>query len=421
MGLSKYVVLAALMRNERRGPQALAEIQARKLQRLVAHAYENVPFYRRLFQQAKLRPGDVRSAADLERLPVVDRDLLRAQPLEDVIDRRRRLGELVERHTSGSSGSPFRFFVDAAYDIHCKAQYLRPYLSNGRTPFDRVLHFTAFPDRRPRWFERIGLMRETLVGCSRPVDELLDALRHEQADIVQGYPSVLSALAARIDPGEPGFRWPRMVFTDSELLTSSVRRRIDESFGAPVFDVFGSYETDNIGYECAEHAGYHLAIDCVVAEFVRGGAAVAPGESGELVCTVLDNYAMPLIRYNLEDIAAAAPEPCRCGRGLPLMSVVEGRSVDCVVLPDGSLQSPMQFLGALDSIGELALEYQIVQTARDAFLVRLVPRRELDAADRGRVADTILGQLPDAHVRLQEVGEIAREPSGKRRTFICEV
>ncbi|HUO82696.1 MAG TPA: hypothetical protein VM616_07560 [Gammaproteobacteria bacterium] len=418
--MSKFVTLAGLMRNERRSPRALVELQRRKLQRLVRHAYQHVPLYTRLFREAGVQPGDIRTAADLASLPVIDKNLLRMQPLEDVIDSRRR-GELIERNTSGTSGSPFRFFVDPSFDNHCKAQYLRPYLSNGRTPFDRVLRFTSHADGRRSWFQRLGLMRETSVGCGLPAGELLEALRRENADILQGYPSVLAALAARIDPGEPGFRRPRMVFTDSELLSIAQRRQIEESFGAPVFDVFGTFETDNIGHECSEHAGYHLAIDCVVAEVLQDGVTAPPGETGSLVCTVLDNFAMPFIRYDLGDIVAFSSEACRCGRSLPLMSIVEGRRVDYAVLPDGSRQSPMRFLLAFDSISELALEYQVVQTACDAFLINLVPRRELAEADRTRIAGFIRAERPGARVTVQEVVDIAPEASGKRRTFISQI
>jgi phenylacetate-CoA ligase len=415
------MVLASLLRNERRDPAELADLQSRKLKRIVAHAYRHVRFYRRVFDAARVRPDEIETAADLVRLPVIEKSELKRQAPEDLVDSSRPIGELIERRTSGSSGSPFRFFVDRAFDQHCKAQYLRPYLSNGRSVFERAVRFTSFPDTRRRWFERLGLLRETRVDCVAPAAVQLETLRRENADIVQGYPSVLAALAARIDTQERGFRAPRIVFTDSELLTPPARRLIEAAFGAPVFDVFGTFETDNIGYECEEHAGYHLAIDCVVAEFVRDGMPVEPGESGDLVCTVLDNYAMPFIRYRLDDTAAASPEACRCKRNLPLMSVVEGRHYDNVLLPDGATQSPLRILVALDSIGELALEYQIVQKATDAFQVRLVPRRALTTADREQVAGIVRRHLPGARVTVHEQTELARERSGKRRAFIREL
>lgn len=408
------------MHNERRTPQDLADLQARKLRRLIAHACEYVPFYRRLFQDAGVTAGDIRNPADLVRLPVVDKEMLRSQAIGDLVDHRRSPEDLIERHTSGSSGSPFRFLVDAAYDQHCKAQYLRPYLTNGRSLLDRVLHFTSSSSRPRKWFTRAGLLRSTRVGCSQPVDRLLAVLNEEHADIVQGYPSVLSSLANRIDAARRGFRSPRRVFTDSELLIPDARRRIERAFGAPVFDVFGTFETDNIAYECSEHAGYHLAIDCVVVEFLRDGKPVTPGESGDLVCTVLNNFAMPFIRYKLGDIAAALPGYCRCGRNLPMMKVIEGRSVDCMLMPDGTMQSPMNFLLQMDALGELALEYQVVQTEADAFVVRLVPARDVTSADRKHLSDFIVAQCPGARVSVEQVEHIEREPSGKRRTFICQ-
>jgi phenylacetate-CoA ligase len=154
---------------------------------------------------------------------------------------------------------------------------------------------------------------------------------------------------------------------------------------------------------------------------LENGAPVAAGESGDLVCTVLGNYGMPFIRYSLGDVAALSPEACSCGRALPLMSIVEGRRVDCVRLPGGGLQSPMRFLGALDSIDELALEYQVVQSSPGDFLVKLVPRRELADDDQQHIAGLIRAQLPDARVTIQPVGHIPREASGKRRTFTSRI
>ena len=417
---SKYGVLVGLMRNERRSLRELVAKQEHKLRRLVRHAYEHVPFYRRLFVDAGVEPGDIQSAADLAKLPVIDKTLLRAQPVEDLIDRRVSLDALIERHTSGSSGSPFRFFVDRDFDAFCKAQYLRPYLSNGRTPLDRVLRLTDTSDADSKWFQRLGIMREQRLVAGNHAEQLLAAFLARRPDILQGYPSKLLALAGAIEREKPRFVAPRMVFSDSELLTAAARRHIERVIGARVIDVFGSYETDNIGYECHEHSGYHLAIDCVVPEFVVDGRPVAPGVPGELVCTILHNYAMPLIRYSLGDIAAASGHACACGRGLPLMTVIEGRLVDCVLRADGSSESPMQFLVKLDCISDFALEYQVAQKAYDEFLVTLVPRRTLRDVDRDVVVNAILGQYPDARVSLVEATDIACEPSGKRRTFISE-
>ncbi len=421
MAVSKYIRLAGLMYNEWRTPQALAALQARKLRRLVEHAYDNVPFYRDLFRAAGAKPGDIRTAADLAGLPVVDKDMLRAQPLAELVDRRLGPEKIIERHTSGSSGSPFRFAVDEAYDQHCKAQYLRPYLSNGRSIGDRVVHFTAWTSTPTPWFTRAGLLRSRRVDGSLPADKLLEALRSANADIIQGYPSVLSGMASRIDPARRGFRPPRMVFTDSELLAPDARRRIEAAFGAPVYDVYGTFETDNVGYECSEHSGYHLAIDCAVFEFVRGGRPVAAGESGNVVCTVLHNLAMPLIRYKLGDIGSASLQRCACGRGLPLMNVIEGRDVDCVVMPDGTSRSPIQFLVSMDKLGDLALEYQFVQTSLQQFVLRLVPSRELTAADRDRLAGILSAHHPGASMEIEQVAHLEREPSGKRRAFVSRL
>ncbi|HEX9876073.1 MAG TPA: hypothetical protein VGC50_05410 [Gammaproteobacteria bacterium] len=418
---SKYRRLISLMRNEWRSPEALAAMQNAKLRRLVDHAYTNVPFYRRLFREAGAVPADIRNAADLVRLPVIDKSMLRVRPVEDIVDRRMRPEQLIERYTSGSTGAPFRFFVDAAFDAQCKAQYLRPYLTNGRGLFDRVLRFSSHGPVPDTWFQKLGLLREIKVACDRPPDALLTSFVETAADIVEGYPSTLLALSSAIERTNPEFKKPKLVFSDSELLTEAVRTSIQANIGAPVLDVFGTFETDNIAYECNKRSGYHVAIDCVVAEIVAADKPVEPGERGELVCTVLDNYAMPFIRYKLGDIATALPTPCKCGRGLPLMNVAWGRTRDCVVRGDGTMEAPIEFTAGIDRIIEFAFQYQIAQTGYDSFRIALVPRRSLEARDRALIETLVRKRYPGATVTIAEVDEIPREASGKSRIFVCEL
>ena len=162
---------------------------------------------------------------------------------------------------------------------------------------DRVLRLTVTPIGAPRWFQRLRLMRETRIIGDAHAPAMLSTFLASKPNILQGYPSRLVLLAEAVERERVNFVTPRLVFSDSELLTIQARNQIERVFGAPLFDVYGTYETDNIGYECADRRGYHLAIDCVVPEIVVNGRAAEPGEPGELVCTVLHNYAMPLIRY----------------------------------------------------------------------------------------------------------------------------
>jgi phenylacetate-CoA ligase len=161
-----------------------------------------------------------------------------------------------------------------------------------------------------------------------------------------------------------------------------------------------------------------VAIDCVILEVVTGdGTPARAGTEGELVCTVLDNLAMPLIRYNLHDVAAYSTAACACQRSFPLLHVISGRSNDQLRLVDGRTMSPEGLLARFDSMSAAVREYQVVQEALDRFRIVVVPGACFDEAAGERIRSVFASWDPSAHVTIDIVDRIPREASGKRRTF----
>jgi phenylacetate-CoA ligase len=416
--LKRAFHLAQMMRNERRAPARLVAEQDRRLRALVRHAAERVPFYRRLYADHGIDTASFSGLDDLGSLPIIDKQLLRAAGTG--AESADAPPERVTISTSGSSGAIFAFRIDRGFDTWRKAQYLRPYLTNGRRITDRVLRLTAFPRARPPWFTALGLLQESQVSCAADPADVVDRWQRLAPRVLQGYPSSLRALAHHcLERGISLHPAPQRIFTDSELLTPDTRRLIERAFGTRVTDVFGTYETDNIAYQCEHGHGYHVALDCVVLEVVRNGQPAAPGESGELVVTVLRNRTTPFIRYNLRDIIALATSPCPCGRSLPLLRVIEGRADDQIRLPDGRERSPLALLGRLDALGALLKEFQVEQTSTGDFEVRVVPSAAFDADAPRRIEQLVRDELPGASVRVVALPMIARSGSGKFKAFVA--
>ena len=414
----KALYIAQMMRNERRPLGRLAAEQGRRLRAIVRHASQRVPFYRRLYAEHGLDTGNFSGLEDLTSLPIIDKSLLRAagsstESLDAPPAR-------ITIRTSGSSGTPFEFRIDRDYDSWRKAQYLRPYLTNGRRMTDLVLRLTASPRASLPWFTKLGLLRETQMSCAVDPAEIVDIWQRLAPDALQGYPSSLRTLAHHclergisLDPA------PRRVFTDSELLTTDTRWLLQRAFGAPVIDVYGTYETDNIAYQCERGGGHHVAVDCVVLEVVRNGLPVPPGDTGELVVTVLRNWTTPLVRYNLRDVVALDTSPCPCGRTFPLLRVIEGRGNDQIQLPDGSERSALGLLGRLKELVRFLNEYQVVQTSIGGFEVRVVPSAAFDTDTPRRIEQIVLADLPGSSVRVVTLPAIDRAPSGKFQAFVA--
>lgn len=414
--LRRVLHLRALMRDQYLPPARLEAMQAKKLGALLRHAVAKVPFYRERFSGLEVPAGGV-TPSFLRKLPLVDKAALRAAG-SDAWD-----GPATpDDHwiqTSGSSGEPFRFPITRAWDQRRKAQYLRPYLSNGRGMRDPVVRLTASPRPMP-WFAKLGLLPELQLACDTAPDEVLAAMRTHGARVLQGYPSALRLLAQHVRA--QGITPPPVhrLFTDSEMLTPSTRRLVEGTFGAPLLDVYGSFETDNIAWQCEAGRGHHVTTDTVILELLRDGEPVADGEEGEIVVTVLENFRSPFIRYRLRDMARRLPGPCACGRGFPLIEITRGRADDLLRLPDGSERSIQRVLGALDGLAAALVHHQLRQRADGTCELVYVPAPDAGEGLAATLRDTVGPLLGGQPLVLTAVESIPLTAAGKLRAFVQE-
>ncbi len=409
--------LGRMLRNELRAPGRLHAMQLDALQRLVRHAGTHVPFYRDLYRTHGVDVERFDARRDMERLPLIDKHQLRTAGSLAQFPLGADTG--VRISTSGSTGEPFVFTIDRDYDQWRKAQYLRPYLRAGRRVRDKVLRLTAFPAARRSLSSRLGVLREWQFNCATPAAELHSHWRRIAPDVLQGYPSALRTLANFcLESGAPLDPAPRMVFCDSELLLPDTRALLRRAFGREVIDIFGTYETDNIAWQCGRNDGYHVATDCVLLEIIRDGRPAAAGEQGEMVVTVLGNRTTPFIRYNLRDLGQFALQPCACGSPFPLLTRLVGRADDLIALDDGVSRTPMDVLGRLDRFIDLVRHYQLRQLDTRRFELLIVPARPVAAADSANLIAAVREALPSAAVGLKLVDDIPPQKSGKRLAFV---
>jgi phenylacetate-CoA ligase len=286
---------------------------------------------------------------------------------------------------------------------------------------DRVLRLTAFAHTRQPLFMRLGLLRELQMESGSPPSLVLERWRAGDCSILQGYPSALRSLAQYcLASNEELSPTPREIFTDSELLGADTRRMLETVFHTRVTDVFGSYETDNIAYQCELGRGYHVTTDTVIVEILRDGQVVQHGEEGELVVTVLDNFRSPFIRYNLHDRVSWAGQPCDCGRSFPLLQVIKGRSDHLLLLPDGTERSAMDVLGRLDGFTEVMTHYQLRQHSARRYSLLYVPTPAWIPTHEQLLLDTIRPSLGTAEISLRRVTEIPLTASKKWLAFVRE-
>jgi phenylacetate-CoA ligase len=258
------------------------------------------------------------------------------------------------------------------------------------------------------------------VSILEPVERGIEAVNRFRPHILRSYGSYLEALFLRLrETGEP-FHRPALVVYGADAMPQRARRLIEDGFGIPVLGVYGAYEARHLGFECSARRGFHINTDVYPVRIVdRAGDDVPLGATGEVVVSNLINRATMLLNYRLGDAAAWVPGPCPCGRTLPVLTYVEGRIADWLVMPGGERLHPQTVTVVLEMDPEI-LRYQVVQSGPDALTVRLVTRsgsdrtalsarvqRELSAVFRGRLA-----------IQPEFVEDLPRTARGKVRTVV---
>jgi phenylacetate-coenzyme A ligase PaaK-like adenylate-forming protein len=417
---SKYINLARLLRNEYRSLDELLHLQSVKLKRLVNHAYSTVSFYKKLFDECGLRPEEIQSIEDITKIPVIDKKLMAQNSYENLISKRYNIKNLIRVKTAGSNGDPYMFYIDRSFDQFRKAQFLRPYITNGKRPFDRSVSLSVTKSAPSKWYHHFGLMPESRIFTGEDLNRQIEILKNIKPDIIQGYGSVLSLISNKIIEDNISITKPRLIFTDSELLMPEMRENIEKAFENQVLDIYGTFETDNIAYECSKHEGYHIAIDSIIMEYLKDTRPAENSGEGEIVVTVLNNSAMPFIRYNLHDIGSFINKSCSCGRTFPLMNQVKGRASDYLLTEDGRKFSVFN-LGRFASLAPNVYEYQIIQEDFNSFTLLIVPNKSYNNEGEIIIKTAIKKLFPKAKININLVSSIKREHSGKFKAFKSQV
>ncbi len=407
------------MRNERKSRKFILAYQLNRLRYLVSHAYQNVPFYKHLFDQAGVKPTDIQTINDLKYFPTISKKDYHTENISSYLDKNSQIELLKSIKTSGSSGLSLEFFVDHEYNQFRKAQYLRPYLTNGRKITDHVLRFCSESGVQQSLIQKIGILKETFCYANSNTLRQIELINKIRPKIIQGYGSELGLIAQEIIDQKIEISKPKLVFTDSEMLSLGTRNLIRKAFSADVIDVYGTYEAGNIAYECKEHSGYHVAEDCVLIEFLdQDQNPLPPGEKGELTFTILNNLTMPFIRYRIGDIGSCNLKQCSCGRTFLLMNNLSGRLVDFAICDDGSLKSPTAFIGVFDALADQIREFQVRQININEFEVCVVPKNKFSLELQNSIKSALHVEFPKATILVKHVNRIERGAAGKFKSFV---
>jgi phenylacetate-CoA ligase len=424
--------LAYHMRGQARYPfkplAAIKRDQARRVRKMVAYAYRQVPYYRETMDRLGLRPSDFGSAEDLGKLPILERRELQRDP-ENFVSKAHPVERCLLVRSGGSTGEPKTVYRDLPSLLQTRAhdERMRPVIAKtmGRTvgyrktdigspasSFSKGRQFCRARSLSPR---RVSVQHQDLSLLDSP-EENVHLLNQFKPDVLQTYGSYLELLFPYLyATGEP-FHRPKVVIYTSDDLSGSVRRLIEEEFKIPVFSSYQATEASRIGFECEGHLGLHLNIDLYPVRIVDPeGRTLSVGESGDVIISNLVNRATVLLNYRLGDIAALLPDRCSCGRSLPLLSFPQGRIDNWIELASGQLFHT-QAVRTIFSHDEADIwQYQVVQHTSKHLSVSVVAAETCDRQQtRERIAAECARKFGEGvTVDISFVDSIERTAGGK--------
>ncbi len=427
-------VVLAHSRGQRKLPYYLpSEIAAQRdarIRKIVRYASRTVPYYRELFESLGVEPSDIRTAGDLDRLPLISKAELSQAPKRFVSESHRGR-RAVSFETSGTTGLRLRIehdrrslLANIAFSERERALvtaavgktigyrelalgYAGSTLSKVTAYYRAHTYLPVRPDRR-------------FVSVAQPVEAVVRAINDHRPDVLFGYGSYLEALYRLIAASSVRLHRPKLVFYAAEAMSPEGVEFIEEKFELPVYSRYNAVEAFKIGFSCEMSHGFHLHDDlCHLRIVDSAGHDLPAGETGEVVISNLVNHGTVLLNYRLGDLGRLARKTCPCGRNLRMLEDLQGRVEEVFYLTEDRFVHPRAVWGALKRAPEI-LRYQLIQHERERFELRLLTIDEA-AFDRARQQvlvplEALLEPAVIEPVRLEGLGP---QEAGKFRPVIA--
>lgn len=406
--------------------ERLLEYQREQLQAIIKHAYENVPYYQKKFKEYGIIPKDIQDRKDLEKIPILTKKDVR-ENLNELTARNMAPKGRITGHTSGSTGEPLTFYQDK----------------------DAIVREFAFEIRHRTWVpehelgRKIAILRsyvpvegEPLIKYDSSVNAMYFSAYHMDKKNMDSYARVIKDKNIKIMRAYASSAYIfaeflqqknidlnlNGVITSSETLLPQYRKTIEQQFNCKVFDWYGANECVALAQQC-EHSSYHVNMEYGIFEIEK--SKQLPKDRGFVIGTGLYNYVMPLIRYDVGDVAIRGKgnKRCPCGRELETIGGVDGRKDDLLVTTDGKVIPPINFYTLFFKFSKTIKAFQIYQENEKEIELRLIKRGAFSRQTEQKILEGIRERIGmKTKISFVYVDNILRDKkSGKIRCIVSKV
>jgi len=431
LGRDSFKILTELLKTEYLSPEEMHQLQLTRLRQLLRKAYEHIPYWREKMDELGLQPDEVVSREDLQRFPLLTKDILRNQRESMVWRKEGKRVQLVR--TSGSTNEALEFYTSSTREAHINAARMRGHEWVGVQRGEKELYYWGSPVELSKQ-DKIKRIRDWMVndGLTNGFEVTPDRLRVNYQEWLRwkpkcifGYPSTLVLTVTMsgslgLDLKELKKQGLAVIITTSEILSDFDRKLIADGFGVQVFDSYGLREAGLIGHECKQRTMHCMdeqlileTIDPVTLEPVMG--------EGELVVTNIVGPVFPVIRYRTGDIVTLSKEPCVCGRTLSRVKISGGRAVEFIVTKAGKWVVGYSFIYIARSVKGI-VKFQVFQEKIGEIVIRLVVDERFPSDGSEQIKKQASQRLGgDDLIEVEIVDDIKPGRSGKYRPVISKV
>ena len=439
-----------LKKNQYLSADELEYLSWQKQKRIVAYAYENVPYYKEGYKKEGFHPSELKEPSDFLKVPLLTRDCIKNNLERMVaigIDRRR----LRPLGTGGTTGMPLKVYQDKDNDPLFYALSARMLNWWGTFPWtDSASVFRLMKQQKKveccenkisensYSLNVLSKLKEVVYNKAHPRSHFLDAscmdenkmnkflkdISKDRPSYILGYVGAIDSLASYIEREKMvGRATPKAVWVTSAPLSNIQRHHIENAFGCPVYDQYGTVEVYWLAAECQAQEGLHVFSDVRHIEFLDSkDKPTEPNIDGKVVVTDLENYAAPIIRYVNGDHGSRKTGKCSCGVNLPLINGIKGRESDKVILPDGSVIAGEYLTTIFDDYADEIRNFQVRHVSTDKLVIQIVMTKtdhyhHIIRKVSNELENKVKGQM---RIEFQQVENIKHD-RGKYRYIINDV
>lgn len=420
--------IASLLNESQWWPRPKVEkFRDAKVRRLVEHCYNHVPYYRRVFDERGMKARDIKCAADLGELPILSKSMVRSNwkglRADNIPD-----SQVFVAATGGSTGEPMRIAKARESEAWASMCFERGISWGGLHPgMGRIVLTGGSVGSTPktRWQKianRLSGQTQLLAYelTRHNFRDYVEIIRRSGSQHIIGYANNIYHFSRMLLESEIDLN-VRAVFTTAERLLPNWARTIRLAMNCELYSYYGCGESNSLAYQCQEGDAYHISEEHVFMETKPEAENGNLAQSGRLLITDLDNYAMPLLRYENGDYLTLGDEPCTCGRSLKLISRLEGRTYEFLFNTARELVSAGICDVILGNVTSIA-EFQVRQDEVDHIRVLIVPCRSITDDDKAFIRESFRYYLGESmNVDIELVDRIARTKAQKLQTAINDL